>query len=924
MRALFILTSSAVAAWTIGAAAVQESRPSQEQATFRSAVELVSVDVSVLDRNGRPLEGLRASDFALAVDGRPRRVASAEFVRLTPSSTPPPAPTHYSSNAHGGAGQLIALVVDQANISTGRARGAAESAIRFLKRLSPMDRVALFSIPGPGPRIGFTLNHALVQSQLARITGHATTALGPNRLGLGEAARIDRGDQMALNTVADRECTNAERLICMQELGAEAGELVGEARDRARNSLGALRALLEQFAESNVPKTVVLLSEALVVDQDRPGLEWLGPLAGRGRVALHVLRIDLPGADASAPRRSFNRGEDVAVAEEGLSLLASLTRGSLHRVAGNADNIFARLSLEMSGYYLLGFEPELTDRDGKPHKITIDVPGRRGVDVRARQDFAVEQPRALTNEEALAETLGSPLLASDIGLKVTTYTFREQASGKLRILIAADIDRTNNQSGQLSLGYALVGPRGGIVASQFEQHVKAPIDTETLTQHFMAAAAADAAGIYGLKLAVVDEKGRRGSVEHAFRAQLADAGPIQSGDLLIGEDAGAGLGAAAAVDANFTDAETLHGYLELYGDSADALQKASVTVEVASREDSRALETVPARFDEGTSTASRKVAEAVLPVGLLPPGDYHARAIITIGGRKAGQVSRPFRVARSTPAASAAAPAVGRRAQSKPFSVRVDPFQRTAVLTPDVVGFFVQRMSTAERGALTPEAIDHARAGRFDAAADAAKASGHRLATAFLDGLTLYSRGHFDPAAERFREAIRIDSEFFPAAFYIGACYAANGRDRDASAAWQTSLLSETEAPFVYTLLADAFLRQRELDRAMDILNEATQRWPDDGEVQMRLAAALAMSGKSAEALRVLDTYLAHYPTDTERLFLALRLIYEAQAAGRAIGATPEENRARFARYAAAYAEAKGPQAALVEQWKKFMDRRQF
>ena len=185
--------------------------------------------------------------------------------------------------------------------------------------------------------------------------------------------------------------------------------------------------------------------------------------------------------------------------------------------------------------------------------------------------------------------------------------------------------------------------------------------------------------------------------------------------------------------------------------------------------------------------------------------------MISVDGRKIGQVIRPFRVTRSAVAAVAPAPGRGRPRgkPAGPFTVRVDPFQRAAVLTPQVVGYFVDRMGTRGRPAVPPEVIDNVRAGRLDRALEAATGSGHALATAFMQGISLYSRGDFEAAAVKFREAFKIDSEFFAAAFYLGACYAANGRDRDASAAWQTSLVSETDAPFVYALLADSLLRQR-------------------------------------------------------------------------------------------------------------------
>ena len=45
------------------------------QPTFKSGVELVALDVTVVDRNGRPVQGLGPEAFQVTIDGRPRRVA---------------------------------------------------------------------------------------------------------------------------------------------------------------------------------------------------------------------------------------------------------------------------------------------------------------------------------------------------------------------------------------------------------------------------------------------------------------------------------------------------------------------------------------------------------------------------------------------------------------------------------------------------------------------------------------------------------------------------------------------------------------------------------------------------------------------------------------------------------------------------------
>jgi tetratricopeptide (TPR) repeat protein len=231
-------------------------------------------------------------------------------------------------------------------------------------------------------------------------------------------------------------------------------------------------------------------------------------------------------------------------------------------------------------------------------------------------------------------------------------------------------------------------------------------------------------------------------------------------------------------------------------------------------------------------------------------------------------------------------------------------------------------MNIGRNTGLTPSAaVAAARVGKFDDAIEAAKVPGaNQLAPVFFDGLAKYAKGDLESAAARFREALKLESDYFPAAFYLGACYAAGGKDRDAAGAWQMSLITESEAPFVYTLLGDAFVRLREFDAALDILREAANLWPADDQVQLRLGTAYALAAKPVEAVKALDPYLVQHPEDQERLLIALRSIYEARSTGQSIG-TADEDRKRFEKYAAAYAAAGGSQMPQVEQWRRFMNR---
>jgi hypothetical protein len=177
-----------------------QEAPQRPAAPLRLAIDVVPVDVSIIDNDGRPVTGLAAKDFAVDVDGRPRRIVSTQWVSAVRDAAPAASQSTYSSNA-GGGGRLIMFVVDRGNIAPGRGRQVMEAASRFLSRLSPADRVGLIAFPGAGPSIDFTSNHAVVQSALPGLTGLTDTFPTSYRIGTSEAMAIVQGDRTALNVV---------------------------------------------------------------------------------------------------------------------------------------------------------------------------------------------------------------------------------------------------------------------------------------------------------------------------------------------------------------------------------------------------------------------------------------------------------------------------------------------------------------------------------------------------------------------------------------------------------------------------------------------------------------------------------------------------------------------------------------------------
>ena len=907
-------------------AAAQEPQP--PRATFKSTVDLVQVDVSVVDRNGRPVPDLAGQDFTLSVDGRPRRIASAQFVPIAASHEPAPArAAEYSSNAGAAGGRLIMLVVDADNIGIGRGKSAIDAARRFVGTLNRADRVALVVLPGVGPQVEFTTNHTLVQSMLAKVGGRGTDELGPKRIGLSEALALQGNDRTAVRDVVARECgaDPAPTLIesCMQRIQGEAAQLLLSVRDRSRTSLAALRGIFDRMDSGNTPKTIVLLSEGMLFDRDLADISWVGARASSAHIILYVLQLDTSEIDASAQRLSPSQTADRTLLKHGLDQLAAQARGDVFRIFGDADFAFQRLGRELSGYYLLSFEPEPGDRDGKPHKIKIDV-RRSNVSLRARREFSVGPPATLTTDEMVRETLRAPVLSPDIPLKLASYTFQDPGSSRLKILLAVEIDRSLNPQENVTLGYVMLDDAGQPGASRLDRNVATPIDSHRRVQHWVGATVAPP-GQYTLKVAVVDQSGRRGSVERTIIARLNGFGQLHATDLLIADNTPQNAGDAPPPVAADLTGDELHAYLELLSEAPEQLTNATVVIEVAQTEAGNAIDSAPARLQAAAMAGGRRrIVEAGLPIGLLSPGEYVARAVISVSGRKVGQVVRPFRISRAGPIVPARGGSTAPLKPAAPIAVasRIDAFDKSAVLTPQVLGFFLDRMSAAAaaNAASVRPAIESVRSGNFDAAMTDLNSTGDdHLAAVFLKGIALLSKGDLKGAEGKFRDALRLDSEFLPAAFYLGACYAAGGRDKEAAGAWQTALITESSAPFVYTLLGDALLRLKDLDQALDVLTEARTLWPADDGVIARLGTAQGLAKKWAEAIKVLQPYLDAHPSDHDVLLVAMRALHDARAAGRPVE-TVQADRISFIKYADAYAAARGPQQALVDQWRKFIE----
>jgi VWFA-related protein len=902
----FLVIAWCVAASSLISGQAQQAQPPEQTPTFRTGVDVIAVDVAVTDTRGRPVEDLLTPDFAVKIDGELRRVISAELIKIDVEAArkqaADPFDPVFTTNQTPPNGRMIMLGVDQLHVRTGSARGILQAAARFVDSLSPADRIGFIAYPAPGPVVDFTSDRPRVKRAMQSVVGTQLGHLSKFNIGMSEAIDIaERSDDRVLFIVVGRECRGLRGQAldeCEREVVVEATQMVARLRDDREASLRALRAVLEDLARIDGPKTLVLMSEGLILD-DPSELNDIVRLAGLGRVTINVLLMDVPVADASQAVRPPTGREDRHLEMSGLADLAASTRGTLFNVVGTGDNVFERIANQTSAFYLLGVEEAAGDRDGKRHRIDVEV-RRRGVTLHSRRAFVLSSAANArrTPEDNLIDTLRSPFAVAELPLRATTFVTQDPGSSKVRLMVAAEVGSAGTMPAEYTLGYALVDREGKVAGGFSEKKKLDPADGRATAALEYVSTTLVEPGIYSLRLAAVDAEGRRGSVIHTVNAWQMAGEVFAFGDLFVGNMPESGLTIKPGVEPH-VDNGALAAFIELYSTTPASLGNSQVTFEIASDQDGPALATSPGTL-VGDAAAPRRMAQAAVEAAVLPPGRYVARAKITYGGKPAGVLVRPFVLG------SLRAGAIVNTGPVKLGDIA--RFDRSAVIAPQVVNGMLETI--AARGPAVKDALVEARAGRYGAAALEALTAGDQTVAQFMRGLELYLKGQLDQAATQLNLAAGPRREFFPASFFLGAAYAEAGRDRDAAGVWQLAMGSEPRPSAAYWMLADARFRGGQPDAVIEVLKPAYDRAPKDDQIARRLGLAYVVTSRFADAMPVLDNYLSRNATDQDVLFASIYSHYEAMTRAKTL--LPEADRAKIKKYASAY---KGPEQALVARY---------
>ena len=427
----------------------QEAGGGQAEEVVRVNAELVQTGVSVFDKQGRFVDGLKQEDFELRVDGRPVPITFFENIvagsprdRLARAAAGEPAAT-VAEAAHSFRQRTVVFFLDDRHLSLDSVARARKMLLDFIdKEMGEGDLAAVASASG---RVGFlqqfTDNKEVLRAAVARI-GHVpyvVTDYGGNPGGAMTeymALTIERKDDPGVFEFYVGECLKwtlkppsaagrgGARRQCEVEVQNRARQILLQAGTATANTYYSLETLLRYAERMPGSKLAFFISDGFLADtgpRSPVGRDRLGRITDEARRAgVVIYTIDARGLvsgvadatgsvpmDANGQLESANMREVVA-SQDALNALAADTGGRALRNQNTFGQFVNAALEETSRYYLIAWRPEENGgKNEKLRRIEVSVAGRPDLTVRAARGFVSGAAGASAGAGAAGEEKGA-------------------------------------------------------------------------------------------------------------------------------------------------------------------------------------------------------------------------------------------------------------------------------------------------------------------------------------------------------------------------------------------------------------------------------------------------------------------------------------------------------------------------------------
>ena len=384
---------------------------SDDDDVIKIETSLVVSQLLVLDKQGRPVQGLTQSDFLITEEGIPQQVG--HFILGDNQSLP----------------RSIVLIIDYSGSQFPYIKNSVDAAGVLVDKLGPLDRMAIITddvevlsdFTNDKRELKKKLNK-LVEKSYGGDRGFYFPGLSSSRRRFGKSAQYS-ALMATLKEAFDDE--DQRPLIIFQTDGDEAEylrnsiivptvppdlppELVAKVQYEVEQRKQLQRNSLTEFSLEDVYRTVeqsratiytVVPGEKLIgltperqfeilmAEDERAINEMLPTLSNKAREAFIARREERKKIVPVQVLRM--RSEEKARLQEALAAVAPLSGGwtEFLEQPSQAHGIYTRIMSDISQRYIVGYYPTNKERDGKRRKINFEVKGHPEYTILGRRSY---------------------------------------------------------------------------------------------------------------------------------------------------------------------------------------------------------------------------------------------------------------------------------------------------------------------------------------------------------------------------------------------------------------------------------------------------------------------------------------------------------------------------------------------------------
>ncbi len=438
--------------------------------TAKVKATTVLVDVVVRDKKGRPIHGLKASDFKVFEDGVEQDIGHFEEIGGDgPGAEQVPEASPAGSTTAAPEGEFTAMVFDR--LSPNSRNFALKAAQAYISEAPfPESKIGIFFADlSPRTLQFYTSQQETLKSVVDQALGGTSTRQGSVSADsasgtAGSRPATDSGDltapaapggtgAAATGIVQGQTAVDAGTQGMSERMSSMAGRLQQDEQGYA--STNTLLAIISSLEPLPGRKSILYFSEGVSVT---PAVEkrFRSVISAANRANVSIYTIDAAGlrvqssgitsasqinsaasrGGANSSSTSLNQGgsllqeglekNETAIKSDvhgGLNRLAAETGGLLIRETNKLEDGMEEIAQDLSDYYLLGYTPKNSEMDGSFREIEVKV------------DAKDARPRFRKGYLAIDRSITEPML--DYEAPVVALMNKADASGSLSLRSAA-------------------------------------------------------------------------------------------------------------------------------------------------------------------------------------------------------------------------------------------------------------------------------------------------------------------------------------------------------------------------------------------------------------------------------------------------------------------------------------------------------